>query len=118
MQRETGIDVKLTIEGLANLDLEPETEINLFRILQEALTNVRRHAQARHVRVVLFGFGDYVELTVDDDGLGPRGTPPGLGRTGMEERARMIGGQFRFGYGPWGGASLRATLPARRKEKP
>lgn len=116
MKQETGIDVKLTVEGLANLDLEAETEINLFRILQEALTNVRRHAQAKHVRVVLFGFGDYIELTVDDDGRGPSGAPPGLGRTGMEERARMIGGRFHFGYGPWGGASLRVTLPTHRKE--
>jgi signal transduction histidine kinase len=117
MTRETGIEVKLTVEGLDHLDLEQETEINLFRILQEALTNVRRHAQARHVRVVLFGFGDYIELTVDDDGCGPRGTKPGLGRTGMEERARMVGGRFHFGYGPWGGASLRVTLPTRRKEQ-
>ena len=116
MQRENSIDVKLTVEGLDNLDLEQETEINLFRILQEALTNVRRHAEAKHVRVVLFGFGDYIELTVDDDGCGPRGTPPGLGRTGMEERARMVGGRFYFGHGPWGGASLRVTLPTRRKE--
>jgi signal transduction histidine kinase len=117
MRRETGIDVKLTVEGLDNLELKSETEINLFRILQEALTNVRRHAQAQHVRVVLFGFGDYVELTVDDDGRGPQGAKPGLGRTGMEERARMVGGQFRFGYGPWGGTSLRVTLPSRRKEE-
>jgi len=113
---EMGIDVKLTIEGLASLSLSPETEINIYRILQEALSNVRRHADAAHVRVVLFGFGDYLELTVDDDGKGPRGTQPGLGRTGMEERARMIGGKFHFGYGPWGGSSLRVTVPARRKE--
>jgi len=116
MSRETGIEVKLTVEGLDNLLLEQETEINLFRILQEALTNVRRHAEAKFVRVVLFGFGDFIELTVDDDGCGPRGAEPGLGRTGMEERARMIGGRFHFGYGPWGGACLRVTLPTRRKE--
>lgn len=116
MTRETAIEVKLTVEGLDHLLLEQETEINLFRILQEALTNVRRHAEAKHVRVVLFGFGDFIELTVDDDGLGPRGAEPGLGRTGMEERARMIGGRFHFGYGPWGGACLRVTLPTRRKE--
>jgi signal transduction histidine kinase len=118
MQRESGIEVKLTVEGLDYLALQAETEINLFRILQEALTNVRRHAQANHVRVVLFGFGDYVELTVDDDGRGPQGAKPGLGRTGMEERARMVGGRFHFGYGPWGGASLRVTLPTTRKEVP
>jgi signal transduction histidine kinase len=113
---EMGVDVKLTVEGLAGLHLAPETEINVYRILQEALTNVRRHSEASHVRVVLFGFGDYLELTVDDDGRGPRGTQPGLGRTGMEERARMIGGKFYFGYGPWGGSSLRVTVPAQRKE--
>jgi signal transduction histidine kinase len=118
VSNEMGIEVRLTIEGLASLSLTPETEINVYRILQEALSNVRRHADAAHVRVVLFGFGDYLELTVDDDGRGPRGTQPGLGRTGMEERARMIGGKFRFGYGPWGGSSLRVTVPARRKENP
>lgn len=115
---EMGVEIKLTLEGLANLNLAPETEINVYRILQEALANVRRHADAAHVRVVLFGFGDYLELTVDDDGRGPRGTSPGLGRTGMEERARMIGGKFHFGYGPWGGSSLRVTVPAKRKEIP
>jgi signal transduction histidine kinase len=116
--KEMGIEVKLTIEGLAGLSVAPETEINIYRILQEALSNVRRHADASHVRVVLFGFGDYLELTVDDDGRGPRGIPPGLGRTGMEERTRMIGGKFRFGYGPWGGSSLRVTVPVRRAEAP
>ncbi|HWQ10433.1 MAG TPA: sensor histidine kinase, partial [Holophaga sp.] len=116
IENEMGIDVKLTVEGVSNLSVNQETEINIYRILQEALTNVRRHSGASHVRVVLFGFGDYLELTVDDDGRGPRGSVPGLGRTGMEERARMIGGRFYFGYGPWGGSSLRVTVPVRRKE--
>jgi signal transduction histidine kinase len=114
--KETGVEIRFVSEGLGNLDLEPETEINLYRILQEALSNVKRHAAARHVHIMLFGFGNYVELTVEDDGKGPGGTSPGLGRTGMEERARMIGGSFRFGFGPWGGSSLRVTAPTRRKE--
>lgn len=114
--RDTGIEIRFISEGLGNLDLEPETEINLYRILQEALSNVKRHAGAKHVHIMLFGFGNYVELTVEDDGKGPGGTEPGLGRTGMEERARMIGGSFRFGFGPWGGSSLRVTAPTHRKE--
>jgi len=114
--KDTGIEIRFISEGLNNLELEPETEINLYRILQEALTNVKRHAAARHVHIMLFGFGNYVELTVEDDGKGPGGTAPGLGRTGMEERARMIGGSFRFGFGPWGGSSLRVTAPTHRKE--
>ncbi len=114
--KETGMEIKFIAEGLGNLELEPETEINLYRILQEALSNVKRHAAAKHVHIMLFGFGTYVELTVDDDGKGPGGTIPGLGRTGMEERARMMGGRFRFGFGPWGGSSLRVTVPTRRKE--
>ncbi len=116
--KETGIQISFNIDGIAGLVLEPETEINLYRILQEALTNVRRHSGARHVKVRLVGFGGYIELTVEDDGRGPGDAAPGLGRTGMEERARMIGGRFRFGYGPWGGSSLRVTAPGRRiKEK-
>jgi len=115
ISRETGIEIRFVSEGMGNLDLEPETEINLYRILQEALANVKRHAEAKHVHIMLFGFGNYVELSVDDDGKGPGGTSPGLGRTGMEERARMIGGSFRFGFGPWGGSSLRVTAPTRRK---
>jgi signal transduction histidine kinase len=112
--KETGIQISFSVDGLAGLELEPETEINIYRILQEALSNVRRHSGARHVKVRLVGFGGYVELTVEDDGKGPGDAAPGLGRTGMEERARMIGGRFRFGYGPWGGSSLRVTVPGRR----
>jgi two-component system, NarL family, sensor kinase len=114
IERETGIEIKFVTDGIAGLILDTETEINLYRIIQEALSNVRRHSGARYVRVKMIGFGDYLELTVEDDGRGPRGTAPGLGRTGMEERARMIGGSFHFGFGPWGGSLLHVRAPASR----
>jgi signal transduction histidine kinase len=113
--KESGIDVQFSSEGLEQLAIEPETEINLYRILQEALANVRRHSMAGRARVALVGTGDAVELSVEDDGLGTRGAGPGLGRTGMEERARMIGGSLRFGAGPWGGSILKVRVPARLK---
>jgi signal transduction histidine kinase len=114
--RETGIEIIFSTEGLEGLSVDAETEINLYRILQEALANVRRHSGAKRARVTLAGLGNSMELRVEDDGNGSGGKEPGLGRTGMEERARMIGGQFRFGSGPWGGTTLSVIVPARGKE--
>ena len=85
-----------------------------FRILQEALTNVLRHAGARRVEVTLT-LGPGVALQVDDDGVGlPLGATPGrgLGLIGMRERARALGGSVVVEPRPGGGTRVRCHLPA------
>ncbi|MBL8966876.1 MAG: sensor histidine kinase [Spirochaetaceae bacterium] len=111
--RSWGIAVEYRATGMKGVLLAPEAEINLYRILQEALSNVRRHSGARTVRVALRGGECSVELSVEDDGRGPGASTPGLGRRGMEERARMIGGQYRLGPGAAGGTLVTVAVPAR-----
>lgn len=84
----------------------------LFRILQEALTNVARHADARSVTVRLVPDGGEVVLTVQDDGRG-LAQPPGLtlGFLGMQERARATGGRVSVEGAPGRGTTVTARIP-------
>lgn len=84
-----------------------------YRVAQEALTNVQRHAGANRVRVALRqGEDDAVRLTIDDDGCGLATTPaPGFGLRGMVERAQQIGAQLQLGHGELGGARVELSLP-------
>ncbi|WBC10845.1 sensor histidine kinase [Micromonospora sp. WMMA1947] len=90
----------------------PEVDLSAYRIVQEALTNVSRHAGARTAVVRVVPDGDEVLVEVADDGAGPTG-PPGNGILGMEERARALGGSLTTGPGPDGGFLVRARLPLR-----
>ena len=99
--------------------LSPELATALYRIAQEALTNVIRHAGARLVSVRLRRAGGAVELCIEDDGRGP--PPPaerkqGLGLLGMQERAARFGGQVRFEARPGGGSRVTALVPLEAPE--
>jgi two-component system NarL family sensor kinase len=104
---ETGIRVTLNVHDVPGLDTRAETEI--YRIAQEALTNVRRHADAKRVQVCLESVEDGVTLAVTDDGIGfqRKNIRDGAhGLIGMRERARLIGGTLRIsGAGTTFGAS-------------
>ncbi|OGT80320.1 MAG: hypothetical protein A3H91_01025 [Gammaproteobacteria bacterium RIFCSPLOWO2_02_FULL_61_13] len=105
---------RLTITG----DLQALSDvvgINLFRIIQEALTNVARHATAEKVDVNLrVGQGNDVDLAIVDDGAGfePEAARPGLGLLGMRERAVALGGTCALSSAPGHGVRIRVTLPA------
>jgi len=87
----------------------------LFRIFQETLTNVARHARASHVNVVLTHFGETVEMTVTDDGRGIRAEEVSDGRSlgivGMRERVRSLGGQLDIAGRRGRGTCVRVSLP-------
>jgi signal transduction histidine kinase len=108
----TGIDV--TCDAPFSGRLPDETETHLFRIAQEALTNVARHASARHVRMKLEASGNAVCLTIADDG---RGLPPaspnpqGLGLIGMRARARSAGGDVAIRSRPGDGVLIEVRVP-------
>jgi signal transduction histidine kinase len=90
----------------------------LFRILQEALTNVIRHAQAHTVQIALTCRGERLSMTVTDDGVGfdphcPR--PTSFGLVGMRERVLMLGGELTLDSEPGEGTSLSVTLPLQEK---
>lgn len=90
--------------------LSRDAELALFRALQEALSNVARHARARAVTIVLAQRAGALDLDVRDDGRGLTGDP-GLGLTGMSERLGALGGVMRIANAAEGGARLAVRLP-------
>lgn len=110
--RETGLDVELQIEGDLR-PLAPGVDLAAYRILQEALTNVMKHAGPSHARVAV-RFGERaVELEVVDDGRGLSAghNGGGHGLVGMRERVALYGGSLQTGPGADGGFVVRASLP-------
>jgi signal transduction histidine kinase len=108
--RHSGPEVTYTTTGPVR-PLPPDTGATVYRIVQEALTNVVRHAGADNVCVQLAYSPAEVTITVTDDGRGP-GTTTGLGLVGVHERAAAHGGTARTGAGPGGnGFQVLATLP-------
>lgn len=114
LQRQSTLQTRLDL-GQSAL-LPPEQASPLFRIVQEACTNVLRHAQARNLRVAgrpsVEGGRDGYALEVLDDGRGPGGIrPDAAGLRNMRERAELAGGSFEFGPAPGGGSRVRVWLP-------
>jgi PAS domain S-box-containing protein len=112
--RRTGIAVRVSgPESPPDLDAECATAV--FRILQEALTNVARHAGADHVRVALKALRTRIVLEVADDGRGvlpaEAAGPGSLGILGMSERARAVGGSMTLEGRPGRGTTLRLSIP-------
>jgi two-component system CheB/CheR fusion protein len=99
--------------------LEPEIETVLYRMTQEALNNVAKHAHASAVQITLSRRADEVSLTIVDDGVGfddkqPFGTgAKGLGLVGMRERAALAGGSVNIESKPGAGTTVRLVIPAR-----
>jgi signal transduction histidine kinase len=111
--RDSGVSVDLTVEG-DPVVLESGVDLSAFRIVQEALTNVMKHAGDASARVVVRYGSDAVDLLVEDDGRGLTTMPDGhvgLGLVGMRERAAVVGGEVHTGPRPGGGFKVSATLP-------
>lgn len=116
----TGVSVKLACVRLT-ARLPADTELTLYRILQEALKNVERHARARHVTVCLRQQGAFIQLAVVDDGIGfdPDHHPAGgngkggLGLLSMRERATYVGGALRVISARRAGTRIEVRIPCR-----
>ncbi|WP_211229468.1 sensor histidine kinase [Nakamurella lactea] len=114
----SGSGARLIVDGRPD-PLDPVVELAAFRIVQEALTNARRHAPGAAVDVELHYRDDELRLRIRDNGPGPGaavgGAPQqvGLGLAGMRERAAAVGGRLRTGPATGGGFLIEARLPAR-----
>ncbi|TDD34063.1 sensor histidine kinase [Actinomadura sp. KC06] len=111
-----GLDVDVTVEG-EERQLSPGVDLTAFRILQEALTNVTKHATTSNASVRLAYAEDRLTITVAN-AAGPTTPTPespddGFGIVGMRERARSAGGRFHAGPLPGGGFTVVAELPIR-----
>ncbi len=113
----TGIAVDLEILGLEEERLEREVEIVVYRVLQEALTNVARHSGSARASVLLERTGQRLVLVVEDDGKGfdqealVRRSPPPLGLFGMQERAEAVGGRLAIESAPGAGTTVQLEVP-------
>ena len=110
----TGIDCELVMNR-DEFDLDDRLATCIFRIIQEALTNVARHAGADRVEVSLVEENGEIELEVSDNGRGFHESPKkgSYGLLGMKERVKMLGGEVAVSGSPGKGASVRVRLPTR-----
>jgi signal transduction histidine kinase len=94
--------------------LAPDTESTIYRVVQEALTNVAKHAGAERVQVAVERSNEHLRVTVRDDGCGfdPARCAGGLGLVGMRERVELAGGQLEIESQPAGPTIVRALVPA------
>jgi signal transduction histidine kinase len=112
--REAGLPVQLTVEGCCR-PLPPGIDLAAYRIVQEALTNVRKHAGAASADVRIHYGEHHLDVDVCDDGRGPAAPSNGAGHglVGMRERVALYGGALRTGPEPHGGFGIHARLRVR-----
>jgi signal transduction histidine kinase len=111
--RDAGVDLTLKITG-ERRDLPAALDLSAFRIVQEALTNVLKHARASRAEVTIDYSTDAVTVAVTDNGSGataPVGASTGHGLIGMRERVDLFGGELTTGSSALGGFTVRARLP-------
>ena len=113
-ERRSGIRTRFK-DGIGEVQLTAEATRNIFRIVQEGLSNVARHAGARDVAIEVEASDESLLLSLTDNGNGfdcdQISDPFAIGIIGMRERARLIGGQLEYRTAPGGGTSLRVTVP-------
>jgi signal transduction histidine kinase len=112
--RRTGIECEL-VEDETEYHLDDECATALFRILQESLNNVARHARASRVRIDLHRHADMLTMTIRDNGVGmqagSRNRKGSFGLVGIEERVNILGGSFSISSGPDTGTTIVVTIP-------
>jgi signal transduction histidine kinase len=112
------VSAELHTTGLLDDRLSPDTETALYRIAQEALTNVAKHSKAKNVEIILERRSDHVVLIVEDDGVGfePGGAPgpadQGFGLLGMRERAALIGATLQIESAAGSGTTIFVRMAA------
>jgi len=114
ISRATGVRIQIEAAGIPE-ELPEEHKICVFRVVQEALNNVCKHARATSAEIHLRGQGERLAVTVRDDGRGFR-TPhqSGLGLLGIHERVESLGGTMTVRSEPGKGATLEISLPLPR----
>jgi len=117
--QKAGLQIDLQVSGFEDKRLPPATETALYRLVQEALTNVAKHARAKNVSVILKEDGASVRAFVEDDGrgfnvaevMGSAAKDKKLGLFGMEERAALVGGRLTIESMPGKGTRVSVEVP-------
>ena len=111
-----GVRADLHTTGLSSARLTSEVETTLYRIAQEALNNIAKHARAENVDVILERRPDYVSLIIEDDGVGfdqpaPGTQRQGFGLLGMQERAALVGATVQIESAAGEGTTIIVRMP-------
>jgi signal transduction histidine kinase len=125
VRQASGLTIDLTVDfayesGREASRLDRETEESIYRLVQECLSNVVKHAGASTVQVSVRESAETVEVTVRDDGIGFDGASPsqGFGLVGMRERVALINGSMEIETEPGEGTAVMLQLPAERQSSP
>lgn len=116
--QRTGL--RITVNSTLKRKLAPRTALVMYRVIQEALTNVRRHAHASTVRIQLARRGTTLRCVITDNGVGfdpattEKSTRPGLGLLGIRERLNALGGKLRIQSGEGHGTKLEISIPVQQ----
>jgi len=118
-KERTGTAVELTMNR-EEFDLDEKLATAIFRVVQEAMTNIARHALATQVTILLHEREDDIELSIEDDGRGftPNPAHKSFGLLGMRERIKALGGHIAIDSRPGGGTRITAQLPKLEREAP
>jgi signal transduction histidine kinase len=113
--QDAGLRVRVQVDGQRG-SVPPGVDLSAYRIIQEALTNVIKHAASSCATVAICYRADSVTVEITDDGPPAGGAPParpgsGHGIIGMRERVAVFGGEFTAGPRPAGGFRVRASFP-------
>jgi signal transduction histidine kinase len=116
--RRSGL--RVAVHSPAGVRLSPALEIAIYRVVQEALTNINKHAQAKSVKIEFRASGKMVRCSIIDDGIGfqpgganPRASGAGLGLLGIREKLQPLGGSIKIESAPGQGTKLHITVPRR-----
>lgn len=114
---QTKLNLKVVFSAIGkHYPLPVQVETGLYRVAQEALTNIQKHAEARRIILHLATTPDQVQLSISDDGHGfdPEKLPPGrFGLIGLNERVKLLGGQFHLQSSPGKGTRVEVIVPHR-----
>ena len=115
--RQSDVQIELEVELADGARHEPDVEATIYRLVQEALTNVAKHARARSVTVKVVDSENEVQVCVCDDGAGfdTRAKSAGFGLLGMRERLALVHGSLDIDSEPGRGTEVRATIPVQRR---
>jgi signal transduction histidine kinase len=110
---EIDCQISLVDDGTGGEQLSPELESTVYRLVQEALANVAKHARAEHAYVQVGANANCVMVEMRDDGVGfdPDVRAPGFGLVGMKERIALAGGKLEITSSLGAGTTVRAEVP-------
>ncbi|MDJ0752556.1 MAG: sensor histidine kinase [Ardenticatenaceae bacterium] len=112
MTQTAGIETTFTLLGEVPADIPVKVNQTIYRVVQEGLTNIRKHSEASESEVVLdFTGSESVNLTIRDNGLGSEDVSGGFGLIGMSERVQLLGGDIKIKTTPHKGLTLEIRLP-------